>query len=223
MTTLTAKIRTEKGRKLNTLRDSGRIPAVVYGNKVESALIDIDYKDFQRTFKESGESSLVTLKIDGEKADRLVLVHEMQRDHVSDKVTHIDFFQPNLKEEVEVEVPLVIEGEAPAVKDFGGTLVKNISDLKIKALPQSLPHEIIVNVEGLKTLEDNIQAKDIKLPAGVTLDIEPDQIVISIAAQTNVEEELAQEITENVEDVEKVEKPEKEEVVEGEEPAAEAK
>ncbi len=214
--TLTAKNRTGD---VKVLRKQERIPGIVYGHKVDNVVVDLDYKDFIKAYRKAGESSLISLEIEGEKEPRLVLVHEFQRDHVTDKITHIDFLQPSLKEEVEVAVQLVIEGEAPAVKEFGGTLVKNISELTVKALPQKLPHEIVVNVEGLKTVEDNILAKDIKLPEGVSLQINPEEIVISIAAQTDVEAELAEEIKEDVENVEKVEKEEKEEVVEGEEPA----
>jgi len=121
-----------------------------------------------------------------------------------------------LKEKVEVAVPLIFEGTSLAVKDLGGTLVKNIAELEIKALPQNLPHEIVVSIDGLNTFEDRILAKDIKLPEGVELKIKPDEIIASVAHVENVEEELAKDIEEKVEDVEKVEKEkkEKEEVVE---------
>lgn len=214
MLKLSAKIRTETGKKIRDQKNEGRIPAVVYGHKVKNAILDLDEKEFLKVFKSAGESSLIELNVEGEKEKRPVLIHDMQKDSVTGQVMHIDFFQASLKEEVQVKVPLVIVGEAPAVKEQGGTLVKNISELEVKALPQNLPHEITVDVSGLKTTEDHILAKNIKLPEGVKLHINPEEIVISIAAQTNVEEELAQEIKEEVENVEKVEKEKKEEVIE---------
>lgn len=224
MISLKAKLRKETGRKTNSLRDSGIIPAVVYGHKVKDTAISVDAKEFQKVLKHAGESSLVELTIEGDKEKRPVLIHDLQKNHITDEITHIDFFQASLKEEVQVKVPLVIVGEAPAVKDLGGTLVKNISELEIKALPLSLPHEITVDVSVLKTLEDHILAKDIKLPEGVKLHIKPEEIVISVAAQQNVEAELAEEIKEEVENVEKVEKEKKaDEVVEDEAPASESK
>ncbi len=213
MIKLNAKIRKEIGRKAGILRDSGRIPAVVYGHKVKNVSIDLDEKDFQKVFRTAGESSLVELNIEGEKEKRPVLIHEMQKDPVTDKITHIDFFQASLKEEVEVEVPLIFEGVSLAVKDLGGTLVKNVSQIKIKALPQNLPHEIKVSIDGLNTFADHILVKDLPLPKDVKVIAKPDEIVVSVAAPEKVEEELAKEIEEKVEDVEKVEKLKKEEVV----------
>lgn len=222
MIKLSAKIRKETGKKTSAIKESGRIPAIVYGHKVKNVLLDIDYKDFQKALRQAGESSLIGLIVEGEKEERLVLIHELQRDPVNDEFIHVDFFQPSLKEKVEVAVPLIFEGTALAEKDLGGTLVKNITELEIKALPQNLPHEIIVSIDGLNTFEDRILAKDIKLPEGVELKINPEEIVVSVAHVENVEEELAQEIEEKVEDVEKVEKKEKtEDVVE--EPVEEKK
>lgn len=219
MVSLKAKIRKETGKDTNEIKESGRIPAVVYGHKVKNIMLDIDYKDFLKVFKEAGESSLVELLVEGEKDKKMVLIHEIQKDPVTDQPIHIDFFQPDLTEEVEVEVPLVFEGISLAVKELGGTLVKNIQDLKVKALPQNLPHEIKVSIDSLNTFQDHILAKDLVLPEGVKIMIKPDEIVVMVAEPEKVEEELAKEITEDVEGVEKVEKEKKEEVVEEEAPA----
>jgi large subunit ribosomal protein L25 len=205
--------------KLNAkLRDpknqgTDKIAAVVYGPDVTNASIEVDYPEFKKVLKEAGESSRIELNVEGEKEKRLVLVHEIQKDPVEDYFVHVDFLQPNLKEETEAEVPLVFEGDAPAVKDLGGTLVKNMSEIEVSALPQDLPHEIKVSLEGLKTFEDRILVKDLILPNNVKATANPEEIVALVAAQENVEEELASEIKENVEDIEKVEKEKKEEVV----------
>ena len=215
MVKLSAKIRTETGKKTHILKNTGRIPAVVYGHKVKNVLLDVDYKDFQKVLREAGESSLIELDVEGDKEKRPVLVHELQKDPVSDKIIHIDFFQTSLTEEVEVKVPLVFEGTSLAVKDLGGTLVKNISELEIKAFPQNLPHEIKVSIDGLNTFEDRILVKDLNIPKDVKVLISPEETVVSISQPQNVEEELAKEIEEKVEDVEKVEKEKKtEDVVE---------
>lgn len=215
MIKLNAKIRKETGKKTQASRDLGRIPAVVYGHKVKNVLLDLDEKDFQKVFKQAGESSLIELNVEGDKEKHAVLVHEIQKNPVTGRVIHIDFFQVSLTEEVEVKIPLVFEGESLAVKDLGGTLVKNISELEVKALAQNLPHEIKVSISGLNTFEDHILVKDLKLPQGVKTTLNPDEIVVSVAQPAKVEEELAKEIEEKVEDVEKVEKEKKvEDVVE---------
>jgi len=213
MIKLTAKIRKEMGKKVEALRSAGLIPAVIYGHKVANVLVELDYKEFQKVFKEAGESSLIELSIEGEKEKRPVLVHEIQKDPVSDLITHIDFFQASLKEEVEVAVPLVFEGVSPAEKDLGATLLRNISEIQVKALPQNLPHEIKVNIENLKTYGDHILIKDLILPKDVKITRGADEMVASVAQPQNVEADLETPIEEKVEDVEKVEKEKKEDVV----------
>lgn len=223
MIKLSAKIRKEAGRKTSGLKNSGRIPAVVYGHKVKNVSLDVDYKEFQKVYNKAGYNSLVELLVEGEKEPKTVLIHELQKDSVSDKVIHIDFFEISAKEEVAVKIPLVLEGNSAAVKDLGGTLVKNISELEVKALPQNLPHEIHVNIDKLNTFEDRILVKDIILPKDVRAVAKPDEIAVSVSAPAKVEEELAKELEEKVEDVGKVEKKVKEEEVLEEEKPASAK
>jgi large subunit ribosomal protein L25 len=213
MISLSAKIRKETGREVMALLNAGKIPAVVYGPGEKNASIEVDAQEFKKVLHEAGESSLVELNVEGEKEKRLVLIHEIQRNTVEDTFIHVDFFQADLKEETEAEVPLIFEGESSAVKDLGGTLVKNMSEVEVKALPQNLPHEIKVSIESLKTFEDRILIKDLILPKDVKVTANPEEIVASVLVQENVEEELASEIEEKVEDVEKVEKQKKEEVV----------
>jgi hypothetical protein len=99
-----------------------------------------------------------------------------------------------------------------------------MSELLVKALPQNLPHEIRISIDGLKTFENRILVKDLILPKDVKISVKPDEIVVSVSAPAKVEEELAKEIKEEVENVEKVEKKEKkEEVVDDEAPKQAAK
>ena len=222
MISLNAKLRTTFGKKTDAARWQGMIPAVVYGPGVKNANIEVQEKEFIKVFRKAGESSLVELVIDGSadakgsgetKEKRPVLINEIQKDPVTDKIIHIDFFQASLKEEVQVAVPLVFEGVALAEKDLGGTLNKNFLEIEVKALPQNLPQQIKVDISGLNTFEDHILVKDLKVPANVEVLKGMDEIVASVLAPVAVEEELAKEITENVEDVGKVEKEKKEEVV----------
>ena len=211
MISLSVKLRKEFGRKTKSMKAQGKIPAVVYGPNVKNASLEVDEKEFKKVFRQAGESSLIELVLEKEK--RPVLVNSIQKDPVSGNIIHIDFFQASLKEEVEVAVPLVFLGSAPAEKDLGGTLNKNILEIEVRALPQNLPHEIAVNIDALKTFEDHILVKDLVLPKDVKAIKNPDEIVASVLPPQKVEEELAAEIKENVEDIEKVEKPKKEEVV----------
>ena len=223
MFNLSAKIRKNIGKKAKFVREGDKIPAVVYGPKIKSLPLEINLEEFEKVFKETGESSLISLDIEGEKEKRLVLIHDFKKDSLTDKFLHVDFYQAFLKEEVEVSVPLVFEGQSPAVKELGGTLVKIISEVKVKALPQNLPHEIEVNVENLKTFEDHILIKDLPVSKDVKILGKPGEIVASVAPPEKVEEELEKPLEEKVEEVEKVEEKKEEKVVEEEKTEREEK
>ena len=207
---LTAKIRKDLGRKTKNLRKNDILPAVFYGPKIKEPLsIELSLKEFEKIYQQAGESTLISLEI-GEKKSP-VLIHEVQRDPLTGTPIHVDFYQPRLEKEIVAKVPLVFEGEAPAVKDLGGTLVKDISEVEVKALPQNLPKEIKVDVSNLKTFEDNVLIKDLKTPEGVKILKKPEEIVVAVSPPEKIEEELVKPIEEKVEEVEKVEKKEKEE------------
>lgn len=210
MLTLKAKIREETGKKVKNIRERGMIPAVLYGPKIKNLSLEVQVKDFEEVFESAGESSLINLEAEGKKF--LVLIHASELDAISQKPIHIDFYQPNLEKEITAEIPLVFEGEPPAVKELSGTLVKNIQHIMIKALPQHLPHEIKVNLEGLKTFMDNVLVKDLVLPEGVKAVKDETDIVARVVPMEKVEEELAKPAEEEkgVEEIEKVGEKEKE-------------
>ena len=108
----------------------------------------------------------------------------------------VNNLQVVLTEKTEATVPLVFEGEAPAVKDLDGTLIKSIQEITVNALPQDLPHEIVVNIEGLATFEDEIQVKDLKVSPQVEIVKEPDETVAKVTPAQKVEEELEKPIEE---------------------------
>ena len=214
MIALSAKTRKE-GEKAEILRKQGKIPAVLYGPGVKNISLEVDLKEFDKVFKEAGESSLIGLTVDSKKYS--VLIHDVETDYMSQNPLHVDFYQPKLDEEITAAIPLVFEGESLAVKDLGGTLVKNIHELEVRSLPQNLPHEIKVSLEKLKSFEDTITVKDLSLPENVKAVKGLDEIIALVAQPQKVEEELEKPIEENVEGVEKVEE-KKEEEVPAEEP-----
>lgn len=222
MLSLKAKIRKELRRKVKNLREKGILPGVLYGPKINNQAVEVDLKEFQKVEAQTGESSLFELLIGKEKY--MVLIHALEIDPLSQAPIHVDFYQPNLEKEIEVTVPLVFEGESDAVKSSEGTLVRNIQEIGVKALPQNLPHEIKVNIASLATFEDNILVKDLVLPEGVIVTREPNEIVALVLPPEKVEEELAKPVEEKVEGIEKAGEEEREgEEVEGEEKAEEPK
>lgn len=213
MLSLTTKIRS-KTEKTKVLRESGFIPGVLYGPVTPNQEIAIDAKIFRKMYEQTGESELVSLQVDGK--EHIVLVYDTQLHPISGEVIHVDFYQPRLDKPIEITVPLEFVGEAPAVKELAGTLVKNIQEVEVRALPQNLPHEIKVNVEKLAAFEDRILIKDIVQSKDFEILRESDDIVAMVVPPQDVEAELATPVQENIEAVEVVEKGKKAE--EGEAP-----
>ncbi len=200
---LEAKTRSERGRKVNKGRKEGLVPAVVYGNKVDSLGLWVSALDLKRLLKKSGESTIIDLKIDG-KDDRNVLIHEIQKNGLTDNFMHIDFFQVRMDKEIETEVELVFIGEAPAVKEQGGILVKSIDKVEVKCLPADLPSHIDVDISVINAFDKHITINDLKIPAKVKIKADL-ETVVALVTPPRSEEDLA-ELEEKVEaDVTKVE------------------
>ena len=208
MLVLASQIR-NKEEKAALLRNQGLIPGVLYGPKTKAASLKVSGKEFQRVYEEAGESSLIQLGSQG--AEAPVLIKEVQRDPVRGNIIHVDFYQPPLDEEIEVTVPLMFQGEALAVRDLGGTLQKNIQEVPVKALPQNLPHEIVVDLSRLATFEDKISIKDLRRGNGVEILRDSEDVVAQVVATKDIEAELEQPVVENVEAVEQVKVEKKEE------------
>ncbi len=217
MLELLVKIRSELGRQASKVREKGFIPAVLYGQGVKNLNLSVDYNIFEKAYKEAGESTLIKLKIkDGEtEKERVVLIHDLTRDPVTDRFVHVDFKQIKMDKAIKVEVPLVFVGESEAVKTEGGVLVKSIQSVEIEALPQDLIHEIEVDISVLETFDDNIYIKDLKIPDTVKLTVDSEEVIASVTPPRSEEEleALEEAPVEGVEDVEVEEKGKDEEEV----------
>ncbi len=187
--TLKVQKREVMGKKMRAEADT-RIPAVVYGEVVSSQALWVDSVLFARAFSAAGTNTVVSLEVEGEKSPVNVLIFEFQTHPVSSKVTHIDFFAVNMKEEVETEIPLVFVGIAPAVKTLGGTLVKTMDQIEVRALPANLPHEITVDLSVLVTFDDHITVADLPLGENVHILVDKETMV-ALVAEPRSEEELA--------------------------------
>jgi large subunit ribosomal protein L25 len=140
-----------------------------------------------------------------------VIIYEIQKDPVTSNYIHADFFQVRMDEEIEKEVELSYIGEAPAVKELGGVLVKSLDEITVKCLPADLPSEIEVDITVLKTFEDHITVKDLKISPKVKFDIDQETVVALVAPPRSEEEleGLSEKVEEDVTKVEGVIKEEK--------------
>ena len=221
MISLTAEKRDLKTRAKN-VRITGKIPAVFYGRKTESTPITVPLNDFLKVWKEAGESGIVNLSCDGK--DLNVLIYDVALDPVRDVPIHADFYVVEADRPVEVSVPIEFTGEAPVQKEEGVSVVKVLHELKIKGLPKDLPQILTVDLFALKTIEDQIFARDIKLPAGITLVMSPEEVVAAVSVAKIEEEALPEEFDASKIEVEKKGKlPEEGEAAEGAAPEAASK
>ncbi|MBI5452308.1 50S ribosomal protein L25 [Candidatus Gottesmanbacteria bacterium] len=153
--------RTIAGRKVKNLRKSGILPANIYGKKVKSQAVQVAEKEFTSVFVKAGETGLVELLVDGEKHH--VLIHSVQYHPVSGSPCHVDFLQVDLKEKVTAKVPVVLVGEAPAVKEKTGVLLTLVSEIEVEALPADLPEKLEVDISNLSAIDQSIKVEQLKV------------------------------------------------------------
>jgi large subunit ribosomal protein L25 len=206
------------GRAVKSLRKKGLIPAELYGHGFNNLHLSVPLRDFSSAFKQAGESSLLKLKIEGEKDKEInVLIHDISRHPLTDEILQVDFYQVRMDEKIRTSVPLHFIGEAPAIKEKDGILVKAMQEIEIEALPVNLPQSIEVDLSPLVDIGASIYVKDIKSDKNVKLLVEPDTVVATVTEKAK-EEEVPPAIT--VEEV-KIEGEEKKEAKEEEEEAGE--
>ena len=212
MLTLRAKKRELFGGKIISLRKAGVIPAVVYGHGIKTKPVQVSYLDFEKVLHEVGESSLFNLEINKERPVK-VLIHDIQYHPVTDRVQHVDFYQIKAGEKITVKVELKFVGISPAVKELGGSLITNLTELEIECLPEDLISELEVDISKLNTFDDIIRVGDLKVSEKVKI-LQDSQEAIAQVMPPHKEEEVKEleEVTEEKpEEAEKVEEKKEEE------------
>ncbi|MBI3103466.1 50S ribosomal protein L25 [Candidatus Daviesbacteria bacterium] len=187
---LQAQERVILGKKVKRLRKDGLLPGHVFGKRVDGETVAVDQKEFLRTFHLAGETGLIDLKIGTEKV-RPVLIREVQHDPISGDLIHIDFYQVNLQEKVKVSVPLVLIGEQPESVHLGEAIVlQTLNEIEVEALPAEMVSKIEVDITPLKQIDDAITVGQLNYDrAKLTLQAEPEEIVVKLAPAVTAEME----------------------------------
>jgi len=194
------------GKKVGALRRAGKLPAVLYGHKVESTPIMLDAHQTWLTLSGLTSSSLVTVELDGK--EYLALVRGEQRDCIKHHLLHLDFQAVSLTEKIRTSVGIELTGTAPAVKEFDAIIVEGLTELEVESLPQDLPERFVVDISGLAEIGDSIHVRDISIPDKVEVLDDLDGVIVSaIAPKVEVVEEVVEEeeVPEALEAVEKAE------------------
>ena len=166
------------------LRASGMTPAVIYGDG-ESTPLSVPTKTVDYTLQHFGDNALYDIDLDGNTSTARVV--DAHRDPVSGTLIHVDFAPVNMRERIEVTVPLAVTGEAPGV-DEGGVLQQVAYEIQVESLPGDIPQEITLDVSGLG-MNENLTLGDLTLPEGVMLLSDPEEVAATITAPTEITEE----------------------------------
>ena len=166
---------------LKQLRNSGKVPAVVYGYGTKNTSVKVDEVEFIKVIREVGRNGVIDLGV-GSKTIK-VMVSDYQFDPLKNQITHIDFLAINMSEERTVEVPVQLVGEAVGAKE-GGVVEQPLFDLQITATPENIPESIEVDITDLQ-INDSYSVGDIKVSGDFTIENDPEESVVTVVPPTD--------------------------------------
>ena len=187
--------RNVSGKKTRFLRRQGITPTHLFGHNLKSLALQCDTANLRRIIAQAGATRPVNLEIEDEKRPRTVFIREVQRDEITGQLLHVDFYQVKKTEKIKVDVPIVLIGEAPAMKEKGRSLTRGVTSLSIECLPDKLPPQIEIDLSPLEDTAQAIHVRDITLSLDIAVTTDPDQLVVKVSeARVVVEEVVAEEV-----------------------------
>lgn len=193
-------VRSVQGKKVKRLRRSGITPANIYGKGVPSLAVQVAAAQLESLLARAGGTHMITLKSPSFGEDRHVLVREVQRDAITRKLLHVDFYQVNLAEKVKVEVPLVLQADSPASRRKDLVVLELLSAIEVECLPTDIPEKVLVDTSKLAESGDRVLVKDLVLSDKVTVLNHPEDVIAQVQyAKAAVIEEAVEEAPEEVE------------------------
>jgi large subunit ribosomal protein L25 len=160
------------------LRASGHIPAVLYGQGMQPISVVVERRELRLALSgPAGSNTVLSLQVDG--ASYPAIVKELQRHPIKRTVSHVDFLQVNMNEEITVQVPLRLEGEAKAVLAANGLVDPSVDSIEVSCTPTNLPNEFVIDITDM-TADDVIRLSDVPMPKGVTALGDPDMPVVTV-------------------------------------------
>jgi len=183
------------GKKVKHLRRQGITPVHVFGHGIESLALQCNTKELELVLGQAGLTRLINLKLAKEKKPRTVVVREFDRDWRRGELVHVDFYQVRMEEKIRLEIPLVLTGEAPALKAKTNMLDHELATLTVECLPAKIPDKIEVDISSLAELDQAIRVKDVPLDKDIAVLNNPDLVVakISLRPVEKVEEKVVEE------------------------------
>lgn len=176
---LTAQARTVLGKKNKQLRKQGLLPANVFGPQFTSQSLSVNYVEFRRIYRQTGETGIVYLKTDKEEIP--TLISAIQRHSLDGTVLHADFRKVDLKKKITAVVPLTFVGVSPAV-NAGGVILTQTDKIEVEALPQDIPNHIEVDVSILSEIGSEVKVADLPVSDSYAIQTEKDKVIVSVTA-----------------------------------------
>lgn len=160
------------------MRKTGTVPGVVYGNAAKNTMVKCSAKELGAVYSLAGTNTLVEVALDGKKVP--CLIHALSFDPVTDAFEHVDFYAVDMTKKVTTHVPVVFEGESPAVKNLGGVLLTVHSQLEVTCLPSDIPANFTVNLGTLENFHDSVTVGKLVMPKGVVAKSSPEMVIVVV-------------------------------------------
>jgi len=185
------------GKKVKHLRRQGITPVHLFGHSIKSLALQCETVQLERVLAQAEQTGLINLKLDNEKKPRTVMIRAFDRDWRKGQLLHVDFYQVKLREKLKLEVPVVLVGEAPALKSKDNMLEHELDTLTIECLPAKIPTNIEVDISSLTEPGQAIRVKDITRDKDIAILNDPELVVVKISWQrVGKAEEVAEELEE---------------------------
>ena len=182
------------GKKVRFLRRNGITPVHLFGHDVKSLALQCDTAQLQHVLAQAGQTRIIDLHLEQGKRPRSVMVREIQKNPITGNLLHVDLYQVRTTEKIRVEVPIVLVGEAPALKSRENMLTHDLNSLTIECLPTQMPDSIEVDLSSLTEADQAIRVKDITLGEEVTVLNEPELVLVKISVRRIEVEEVPEEV-----------------------------
>ena len=170
------------GKKVAILRRDGITPIHLYGNGIESQSLQCDTATVSKVVLQAGTNIPVTVTVPGNSEENVCFVREVQYHPVTDRLIHVDFMKVDVTRTVRAEVPIIISGLSPAVRNLGGTLLQPLQSVTVEALPMNIPPMFSLNSDLLIDFDTNFYVSDLEAPDNISIINDEEDLVAGVVA-----------------------------------------
>jgi|WetSurMetagenome_2_1015567.scaffolds.fasta_scaffold240282_1 large subunit ribosomal protein L25 len=168
------------GKKVRFLRNKGVVPVHLFGHNVDSLSLQGDAAILHKVISQAGKTRLIDLKVGKSQKAHNVMVREVQKDPIKGSLLHVDLYEVNMSEKIRVEVPIILVGESPALKQRENMLNQNLNSLTIECLPDKMPDRVAVDISSIVQVDQAVHVKDVVLKDVMIMN-DPDLVIAKVS------------------------------------------